>query len=354
MNNRRAPIKTALVLLAFALVPAAGAQAQSLENASAQLQLSPSLAKKLKKEGVRLTALKPAQAKGRSVTLPTTEGSLEPRYGSGYLYLGGGFKWRAGKKTATLRRLLFNPEKHVLTAVVSGSTIKLAELSPQQPALTNFDFTDAVKSMKLTGRAASTLNRRLGLHGVFEVGRSLGAITAGGRFEYLQVSGGEVTLTVDNGFREKLKSVEADVRAPTLTASIEMGRITSGLGGAVTAGEPGLVIFQHETSEHGEAFDRAIGFLDTGISLESHTVSGTANVNFEPPRVPYSGPIATIPSSPIQFNAETGEASGAFPVALAPQLASLLNETIGAARGKSSLFSAGDALGTVSFTAPTR
>lgn len=354
MSNCRALIKTVLVLLALALVPSAGAQAQSLENGSAQLQLGAGLAKKLKQEGVRLTALRPAQAKGRSVTLPVTEGSLDPRYGSGYLYLGGGFKWRAGKKTATLRRLLFNPEKHLLTAAVSGSTIKLADLAPQQPTLTNFDFTDAVKSMKLTGRAAATLNRKLGLHQVFKAGRSLGAVTASGRFEYLQVSGGDVTLTIDNAFREKLQSVEADVRTPTLTAAIEMGRITSGLSGFVTAGEPGLVIFQHDTSPFGEQFDRAIGFLDTGVSLESHAVSGTANVNFEPPRVPYSDSIATIPSSPIQFNAETGEASGAFPTALAPQMASLLNETIGAARAKPSFFSAGETLGTVSFAARTR
>jgi len=354
MNSGRALIKTALVLLAFALVPAAGAHAQSLENGSVQLQLGSGLAKKLKQEGVRLTALKPAQAKGRSVTLPVTEGSLEPRYGSGYLYLGGGFQWRAGKKTATLRRLLFNPEKHVLTGVVNGSTIKLAELAPQQPSLTNFDFTDAVKSVKLTGRGATLLNRRLGLHGVFKAGRSLGTLTANGRLEYLQVSGGEITLTVDNAFREKLQSVEADVRPPTLTAAVEMGRITSSLSGFVTAGEPGLVILQHDTSPFGEPFDRAIGFLNTGISFESHTVSGTANVNFEPPRVPYSGPIATLPSSPFQFNDETGEASGTFPIALAPQMAGLLNETIGASRGKPSLFSVGEALGTVSFTARTR
>src|SRR4051812_48629525 len=154
MSNCRALIKTALVLIALALVPAPGAQAQSLENGSAQLQLNAGLAKKLKKEGVLLAALKPAQAKGRFVTLPATESSLEPRYGSGYLYLGGGFKWRAGKKTATLRRLLLSTEKHVLTAVVNGSTIKLAELSPQQPTLTGFDFTDEVKSMKLTARGA--------------------------------------------------------------------------------------------------------------------------------------------------------------------------------------------------------
>lgn len=354
MNNRRAQIATVLVLAAFALVPVTAAQGMPLENAGVQLQLNPALAKKLKKEDVRLVALKPASAKGRTLTLPGTEGSLEPRFGSGYLYLGGGFKWRAGKKTATVRRLILNIEKRVLTGVVNGTSLELAMLAPQQLTLSGFDFVDAVKSMKLTGRAAKILNRRLGLKGVFIAGRSLGAATATGRFGELQTTGGQITLTIDNAFREKLQSIEADIRAPALTAPIEMGRITSGLSGFVTAGEPGVVLFQHETSEHGEPFDRAIGFLNTQISFESHTVYGAANVNFEPPRLPYSGPIATIPGTPIQYNAETGEASSSFPMALAASMANLLNETMGAAREKPSLFSAGEPLGTISFTAGTR
>jgi hypothetical protein len=217
MNNRRALIKTVLVLAALALVRTAAAQAQPLENAGAQLQLNAALAKKLKKEDVRLVAIKPALAKGRSLTFPGTESSLEPQYGSGYLYLGGGFKWRAGKKVATLRRLILNIEDRSLNAVVNGTTMKLAELAPQQLTVTGFDFVDAVKSMKLTGRAALTLNRKLGLQGIFKAGRSLGSVTATGRFGELQVTGGEITLAVDNAFREKLQSVEADVRSPTVS-----------------------------------------------------------------------------------------------------------------------------------------
>jgi len=355
MNNCRASVKTALVLVALALVPAAAAQAQPLENASATMQLNGALARKLKKEEVRLTALKPAQAKGRNVVLPGTEGSLEPRYGSGYLYLGGGFKWRAGKKAATLRRLILNVEKRALTAVVNGTTMKLAELAPQLLTVTGFDFADAVKSMKLTGRAASTLNRRLGLQGVFKAGRSLGAATATGRFGELQVSGGDLTLTVDDAFRQKLQSVEADVRAPTVSMPLQGGRVTSGLSASVM-GENGLVFVQPNKSELGEPVERMIGFITTYASTEPGQVSGAANVTFpRPGTLGYPGGwLATIPTSPIQFNAETGEAGGSFPMALAPQMASLLNETIGASRGQPSLFSAGETLGTVSFTARTR
>jgi len=75
MKNRRALIKTVLVLAALALVPAGPAHALPLENAGVQLQLGTVLAKKLKKEEVRLVALAPGKAGGRTLTLPMTESS---------------------------------------------------------------------------------------------------------------------------------------------------------------------------------------------------------------------------------------------------------------------------------------
>jgi hypothetical protein len=352
MKTRQASLRVILVLAVCALLPTAGASAQPIETASVQLQLNSALAKKLKQEGVRLVALGPARAKGRNVTLPATESSLEPGGGSGYLYLGGGLKWQAGKGVATLRRLLLNVEKNVLVAVLNGSTIKLADLAPQQFTLTGFDFTDAVSSLKLTGRGAALLNRRLGLDRVFKAGRSLGSATATGRFSALRLTGGDVTLTVDNAFRERLQSVEADVRFP-LPISIQGGELTSSLSGFVFAVN-GLQIFQHYSSAGGETFDRSISFIGTTISLETHQVAGGANVGYEPPRLPYSGPLATILDSPIGFNPETGEAGATFPMALDAAMASLLNETVGAKKGKPTLFSGGEVLGTISFTARTR
>jgi hypothetical protein len=135
---------------------------------------------------------------------------------------------------------------------------------------------------------------------------------------------------------------------------VQNGRITSSLSGFLT-GENGLTFAQPNKSELGEPVERTIGFITTGISLESAKVSGAANVTFpRPGTLGYSGELGTVPASPVQFDAATGEASGTFAMALAPQMASLLNETIGASRGKSSLFSAGEALGTVSFSARTR
>jgi hypothetical protein len=247
-------MRTVLVIVAIALLPTAGAVAEPLESGAAvELRLNSGLAKTLKREGVRLSLLKPAHAGEAGLTIPVTESLLDPHEGGGYLYLGGGFKWRVGKRVATVRHLLLDLEKQAFVAAVNGTKMNVAVLSLQQATRNGFDIADAVQSMKLTRRSALALNRSLGLRKVFKPGRSLGTATATGRFEWLTVAGGEITLAIDSGFADKLHSIDAEL-----------------------------------------------------------------------------------------------------PMALDPRMATLLNETMGAAKGKPSLFSAGEPLGTVSFVAQTR
>jgi len=177
-------MRTALVIVAIALLPTAGAAAEPLESGAAvELQLDSGLAKTLKREGVRLNSLKPAHAGEAGVA-------------------------------------------------------------------------DAVQSMKLTRRSALALNRLLGLRKVFRPGRSLGTGTARDRFEWLTVTGGEVTLTADSGFAEKLHSVDAEALPSSLSVPLYGGRITSALGGFVHA-ESGISLIQHDSSPYGEPFESA-------------------------------------------------------------------------------------------------
>lgn len=347
-------MRIVLALTVLVLLPTAGAGAESLEGgAGVDLRLNAGMAKKLRQDGVRVSVLKPAASRGSRLTLPVSENSLDPRDGNGYLFLEGGIKFRAGKRVATLRQLLLSFEKHALIAAVNGTKAKVAELSPQQAAVNGFDVTETVKSLKLTAHGASMLNRLLGLREVFKAGRSLGTAATTGRFESFAVTGGEISLTIDSGFAEKLKSIDAEARPSSLSAPLYGGQITSSSSGLVYA-ESGISFIQHDSSPYGEPFDHTIGFLNTYVSLENHTVSGAANVTFGPSYPSSAEALATIPAVPAQFNAETGEAASSLPMALDPRMATLLNETMGAAKGKPSLFSAGEPLGTVNFVARTR
>ncbi|HET7507230.1 MAG TPA: hypothetical protein VFJ53_02620 [Solirubrobacterales bacterium] len=359
----RASVKALLVLAALLLLPAASANADTIKGGNVHLKLNGALARQLKEEGVRLIGLKPAHAGHVAVTLPISSGGIENRYGSGYLYLSGGFKLQAGKGSVTVRRLLLNTSERFLTGVVNGTAVKLASLPPQRTTIGIFNTATTLKSLKLTPKAVAAFNRSLGLHGVFKAGRSLGVATARVDFQSLSVRSGQLGLAIDNAFREKLQAVEATISSTSISAPIQTGELDRDLAGGLLFSEATFQITQKD-----EPFDYAIGFLTLTLDLGTHTLSGAVNVDSKEPRLPFSGPVATLPPFPaaepfskqpvsplIPFNPENGEASASgLAATLSPELAKLMNEVFGAPKGKPDYFSPGEPFGAVSFTALTR
>jgi hypothetical protein len=355
MNYWGISTKVSVLLAALALLPAAGAQAEVFESGSLQLKLSQGLAKSLKRQDVRLVALRPAKGGKGSLTLPVSEAVIEGHFGGGYLALGGGFRLRAGKKSATVKRLLLHTADHYLTGFVNGTKVKLASLPPQRASVGFFDVEVGLDSLAMTPRAASILNRRLGLRKVFKAGRSLGAATADVRFSSYTIRGGQIDLAVDPSFRERLQSIEADVFEPSVSMPAQFGLIRSSLTGGFLSGEDAIAFHQQQ-----EPFEALIGFITTGVDFDSGQVGGDANVNYPGAsggaHLPYSGPVATISlPGPFQFDLATGQTSATgIPLALSAQLAALMNEVFGAAKGKPDFFKAGEPYGTLGFVAQTR
>jgi hypothetical protein len=356
----------AAIVAALVLVPAA-AQAEGVDGGNVHLRLAKSLTKVLNREGVHLAAVKPATASRAGVTLPISSGLLEQHFGSGYLFLEGGFEFQAGKRSVKLNRFVLNTTKHSLNANVDGIATKLAKLPEQKATREGFDLDLALRSLQLTPKAAKRLNRKLGLDGVFKAGRSLGLATAVAHFEWLGVTGGAITIALDPAFQEKLASVEASVgpsysaqlvsaSPTTISIPLEGGQIApDGTTGGLSA-EGGLAFTQPEVNEFDEPFNNGISFIYTRISLESHQLSGDANYTPNPKQLPFSGPLATFPSAiAVQNDADSGAISAAsIPLALHPNFVAVLNEVLGAPKGKPELFTAGETLGTVAFQALTR
>jgi hypothetical protein len=345
--------KIVLTLLALMLLlPAAAARAESISEGSVNLTFGNWMTRQLRHAEVLVRGIGPASAGSPGITIPVTSGATDTQYGSGYFYLGGGFRLQVGKRKAIVKRLVVNTSKHALNAVVDGIAVKVATLPPQRASLDGFDFELTLRSLKLTPKAAATFNRRLGLDGVFKAGRSLGSAEMLVHLESLRVSGGQINVTIDNAFREKLQAVEADVSSPALSVAIQNGQLGFGLKSGGLFGESGFTFIQKGK----EPYEFTIGFLTSAIALESGTLSGTANVSSGSPRLPFTGAVATFPNSiPIRFDSETGEASASgLPAALAPDLAGLLNEVFGTPKGKPSYFTPGELFGTVGFTAQTR
>jgi len=355
----------AAILVVFALVPVAAAQAEGVDGGSVHLNLNKGLAKALDREGVRLAGMKPATAGKSGVTLPISSGLLEQRFGSGYLFFAGGFKFQAGRRSVKLSRFVLNTTKHTLNANVNGIATTLAKLPQQNATREGFSLDLALKSLQLTPKAATALNRKLGLDGTFKAGHPLGSATAVAHFEWLGVTGGEIVFTVEGGFQQKLASVEtflgasgsATLRntAPIVVAMpLEGGQVAPDASAGVLLSQGGLSFIQHA-----EPFDHTISFLDTNLGLESHLVTGDANYTPNPQQIPFSGPLATLGSPNFPGagggDPETGVVSSPpVPAALHPNFAKVLNEVFGAPKGKPDLFTPGEIIGFFAYEAQTR
>lgn len=359
----RALAKTLVLLAAFALLPVAGARADTIKGGNVHLRLTGALSRQLEGHGVRLVGLKTTWAGRQAVTLRIVRGEIEGKGGSGYLFLDGGFRLEAGKQDVTVRRLLLNTSERFLAATVEGAKVKLASLPPQRALIGIFNIEAILRSLKLTPKAAAAFNRELGLHGVFRSGRSLGTATAKVDFESLTVRSGQITLTIDDAFREKLEGVEATLSSSLVAAPIQNGQLERDLAGGFLSTEGGFSI-----APKGGPVNSGIGFSALSIDLGSHALQGQASLYTRDPPQLFSAPAAILPTFPvaepfsrnpysplIPFESETGEArSAALTATLSPELAQALNELFGAPKSKPDYFRAGEPFGSVTFTALTR
>ncbi len=96
------------------------------------------------------------------MTFTVTGGSLDPTTGLGEVTLGGGLKFKAGKKTATVKALVLNTSKKALTGKVGGKKVKIATVAGWTFARNGFGVNLTVKKLKLTGAGANALNKKLG------------------------------------------------------------------------------------------------------------------------------------------------------------------------------------------------
>jgi hypothetical protein len=147
-------------LLAFA--PFASAAPDPLASGTTTVTLTSSFNKYLKTFGIKMSKVAPAKVKGSKATFTVTGGTLDPLTGLGEVTLGGGLKLKAGKKTSTIKSLVLNTKKKALTGKVGGKKVKIASVSGWSFTRNGFGVNLSVKKLKMTGSGASALNKTLG------------------------------------------------------------------------------------------------------------------------------------------------------------------------------------------------
>lgn len=226
-------------LLAFA--PFASAASDPVASGKTTINLNKALLKKLAKSDVKAFKVSPAKLnlKKRTLQLPVSGGSIDPTTGAGTLTQTGGIKFKEGKKSVTLKNLEINTTKKSVTAKVGKKKMKVATFASFTFAREGFGVNVKITKLKLTGNAASAMNKALApkeskkkskrassskaATGPFKANQVLGGSGSASQPSTVTVlPGGLMTLVTNTETFKKLSNVgvKIPVSAPTTEPSL--------------------------------------------------------------------------------------------------------------------------------------
>jgi hypothetical protein len=342
-----------LGLLLFA--PAARAASDPVGGGQATLRLSPALLSFLKADGVKLSVSAPAKLKGKTITLPSEGGLVDPTTAKGKIDQGGAIVFAAGKRRLPLRDIRIQTKHTPLIAKVGGSQLKVASAPKLSFARAGFESKLSVSKLLLTAKLITRLNKKLRPKVPFKEGALLGSATSITHPLTTTIQeGGRATLLFDPSFIAKLQALEPKVSLnPVFPAEHEGPSFTFPI---IRGGQIAPDASQGTLRTGGEVELLQLGggqvlWHEPWLDLGAKTLTVEPNVL---PSPPFGGkglrsPIASlgqgaVSSDPAQ---RTIMVSGA-PLTLEAGAAKTLNEALD--QGKEA-FRGGEALGVVGFTA---
>jgi hypothetical protein len=341
------------MLLVFA--GTASAAYDPVGSGSTMLKLDAKLAKLMKRSGVRLTGLKPGKVKGTSVQIPLEGGKLDPTTAEGTLDHEGGFAFVAGHRKVIVKSLILKTtQRHSpLSAKVGGGQIKLATVAAK-PVFTRSGFTSTieVKKLKMSSRLASRLNKKLKLRNVFKTGQVIGSTkTTELPLETAVLASGSFKLDMNPAIVESLNKLSVPIN-PVFPAE----HSGSGFAMPIVGGTVGPEAATGEVRGGGSLELLQIGggqlvWHEPWVNLAADTISVEDEFGPAPPHPGKEGRVALFGLSGGQRSVDAANRavtlSGAT-VTLQAAAAKEMNEAF--AKGAEQ-FKAGEALGTLSFTA---
>jgi hypothetical protein len=357
MSTRRAALAASLALLALsAAAPAAHAAYDPLGSGTTKLTLDKGFARLLAAHGVELAATAPAKRQGRSFTLPVSGGALDPTEEKGEIAQEGTLTFQRGARRVPLREIVVKTKAEPLIAKVGGGQLKLATAAKRSFARAGFGSSFTANNLRLSAKFATRLAKKLRLHGVFEAGQRLGILRSSAQPATVAIlATGRATLTPDPTFIAKLDKLFISLN-PIAPAERSPGPLFSLpiIGGGALAPDASAGTLRSGGSlEFLQLGAGQIFWHELWLEPGSHQVLAEADIEPTPTFPGKLGQVSvadldlapgTITPDPL---ARTIAVSAAR-LALTAQTASYFNRAFAA--GKPT-FAAGEALGSVSFTA---
>jgi hypothetical protein len=307
----------------------------------------------LERAGVTVTADGGATKRGRALVLPVTGGSIDPTLGRGEVAQEGRIVLSSPSRRIPLRKLAVKTTSAPLVARVGGSQLKVATSTATGSKRRGFGAVFSAGKLKLTEKVATRLNKKLRPRQQFEAGQLIGKLVTSTQPRVTSIlPTGRASLVFDAAFIAKLDqhfvSLNPISPAERMGATFTLPIIAEGTlapdlstGTLRTGGEIEFLqlgagqVFWHEP------------WFDVGLRTT------LAEVNIQPTPA-FPGKLGQIPILSLGSGA-VGSDPGAraislagAPLALAPGTADAFNQAF--AGGKND-FSAGELMGTLSFTA---
>jgi Htaa len=394
--------------------PLASAASDPLASGTTYINLNKGFFKKLKKSDVKVLKVKPGKVKNhRKVTLPVSGGSLDPTSGQGTVNNSGGIKFKHGKRTAVLKNFVLDTAKRSLTAKLGKRNLKIASVAQISFTREGFGTNVKIGKLKLTGKAAKELNKKLGFgnksgkkhkrasasskdnsskKGPFKGNQVMGGSTSATQpAEVFVVASGNAKLALSASALEKLALVgsppfppgESPVAVslapvpptsianlgppPTVAFPIAGGNIAPDASAGTVQTSGGLKLVQNleaVTLEPGNVTTLTMGNIFVDMSSKQATVEVTIeNPVTEKANLGNLGRVsiadislagATISSDPTNHTVTVLNAAATLQAVTAETLNAVFIEGLEEALGPQGKFASGDPLGTISFTALTQ
>jgi hypothetical protein len=324
-----------------------------LGSGTAKLLLDKGFAAFLKTDGIELTASKGAKRRGSTYTLPVVSGNLDPTIGKGEISTAGILTFAGRRKQVPLKRIRLKTNHSPLIAKVAGSQLKAATSPKLSFRRVGFDSDFQAKTLKLTSKLITRLNKKLRPETPFQAGQEIGTLIARARPQLITVlEQNRATLTFDSAFLAKLASrfvslnpvFPAEHAGPVFSFPIVAEGAIAPEGSQGTLRSGGTVELLQLGG--GQVF-WAEPWTDLGAKAQS------AEADLEPtPAFPGKiGRVGLFDAAPGQVSADPGArtvSDSGIALALQAATAKALNDAF--AEGQA-LFGAGEAVGSFSFVA---
>lgn len=360
---RRPPLRGTLgpmlltVVALFASPSFAQATYDPLGSGTVKLTLDQGFSRFLAQNQVQLSAGAPARRQGRTLALPALGGKIDPPSKKAEVKAMGSLIFESTRRRLPLRNLTVKANHSPLIAKVGGGQLKLATSPALDSRRSGFGVELTAKKLALSAKLATRLNKKLRPAEPFQAGQQLGTLTTQAQpLTATLLPSGSVALAFAPAFLAKLDSLHVSINpvfpaehpGPSFSFPIIVGGAISPDASTGTLRTGGDLEFLQLGA--GQVF-----WHEQWLDLGAHSDSAEVSIQ---PSPPYAGKIGRTPIAPLTLagpavanTAKRTIAVEGASLTLDPFIAATFNDAFAKPQGKAGVFVAGEAVGTMSFTA---